>query len=130
MNGFKYLEREDAMKKSIPGLIGEVALFAAIVSAPVLIGCMMTVDLFRHAPRVTVALNGTCCEGIAKGAAQSSRLCGGVISIEPDFAAKSVSLTVCDANRDSMTYVWNTVDGEGLRGFKVTKGKCGHKCLH
>lgn len=118
------------MRKDLPSIAGELLLFVSILAAPILIACMVSVDLFSHSSRLTVALNGQCCEEIATRKQNGAKLPSGVISIEPNFGAKSVSLVVCNANRESLTYVWNAFDRDALKRFVVTKGKCEHTCLH
>jgi hypothetical protein len=118
------------MRKDVPFLVLEVVVLLCVVAAPILFCCLLTVDAFAHSPRVTVALNGKCCEEIASRKHEGAKMPSGVISIEPNFGAKSVSLTVCNSKRESLTYVWNVLDRDALKHLVVTKGKCEHTCLH
>lgn len=118
------------MRKDMPFIVLEVVVLLCVVAAPILFCCLLAVDVFAHSPKVTVALNGKCCEEIASRKRDGAKMPGGVISIEPNFGAKSVSLTVCNSNRESLTYVLNALDRDAIKHFTITKGKCEHTCLH
>jgi hypothetical protein len=118
------------MRKDMPFLVLEAIVLVCVLAAPILFCCMLTVDVFGHSPKVTVALNGKCCQEIASRKQGGATVPCGVISIEPNFGAKSISLIVCNSNRESLTYVWNALDRNAIKRFTVTRGQCEHTCFH